>query len=169
MKNKALLWVLNVLIVIAFFSLLYILIKPQYREIQINANMRKLQSNMFTVQAGIERYISFHKGDLPLDVETIYDNIEEIEIPVNPYTGEKMSQYDIVEFKYGIPKDVEDDSPESFNAKQTGEPGRIGVGLFTPLGGDSLPTRYGIIGFDRNGDALIIEEGKKERVFLLNG
>lgn len=167
--NKTVLRTLDLLIVIAFISLLYIVIKPQYNQGKINENSCKLQSNMFTVKAGVERYVAFNNGNYPCNLEQIYENLEGLEIPVNPYTNEKMTIYDLVQFKYSVPGDVEDDMLDGVNGIQAGEPGQIGVGFFIPIGKDSIPTKYGIIGFDRNGKPLILEEGKKKRVVVLSG
>ncbi len=167
--KKGLLWILDICIAVAFVLLMFIVIKPQYELAKINANRSKLQSSMFTVKAGMERYIAFHQGVKPTDLTEIYENIAAIEIPINPYTNKEISIDDILVFKYDVPRDFEDTSPEGVNGKQSGEPGQIGIGFFTPLGTDSIPTKYGIIGFDENGNPLIIIEGKKERVVVLSG
>lgn len=167
--KKGILRILDFLIVIAFIALLYIVIEPQYRLAQINEKQRQLHSNMFTVKAGIERYIAFNKGKYPLNKEQVFDNMEKLEIPLNPYNGMEMGVPDLVQFKYDLPSDVEDDALDGMNGKQRGEPGQIGVGFFVPIGKDSIPTKYGIIGFDRNGKPIILEEGKKQRVIILSG
>lgn len=165
--NRGILRILDILIIIALIILLYIVIEPQYRLARINENRIKLRSNMFTVKAGVERYISFHKGHYPYNMQLIYDNIKEIELPENPYTGKVMSFSDLIQFKYDIPGEVEDDAVDGVNGIQRGEPGQIGVGFFTPMGRDSIPTKIGIIGFDENGKPFILEEGKKKRVVVL--
>lgn len=165
--NRGLLRILDILIVIAFIALLYILVEPQYKKAKISTKRRKLQANMFTVKAGIERYISFHKGKYPSNSQQIYENLAELVIPVNPYTNEKIEVSDLVQFEYDLPIYVKDRSLDGVNGKQTGKPGQIGIGFFIPIGEDSIPTKYGIIGFDENGKSLVIEEGDKRRVVVL--
>ncbi len=167
--NRRLLRILDVLIVIAFVFLLYIVIEPQFRQGKINTNRIKLQSNMFTVKAGLERYIAFHEGTYPSNIQRIYDNLKGIELPENPYTGEKMDISEFVQFKYDIPSEVEDDAVNGINGTQRGKPGQIGIGFFIPMGKDSIPTKFGIIGFDENGKPYTLKEGEKERVVVLSG
>lgn len=165
--KRGILRILDVFIIIALIVLMYIVIEPQYKFAKINESRIKLQSNMFAVKAGIERYIAFNEGKYPFKLESIYNNMKEIEIPVNPYTGNKIGVYDLIQFYYDIPAEVEDDAVDGVNGTQRAKPGQIGIGFFVPIGKDSIPTKIGIIGFDETGKPFIQEEGKKKRVVVL--
>jgi hypothetical protein len=165
--KRGILRILDIFIIIALILLMYIVIEPQYKFAKINEGRIKLQSNMFAVKAGVERYIAFNEGKYPFELETIYNNVKQIEVPVNPYTKNKMGVSDLVKFYYDIPAEVEDDAVDGINGSQRGKPGQIGIGFFVPIGKDSIPTKIGIIGFDETGKPLILEEGKKKRVVVL--
>lgn len=167
--KRSILRILDLLIVIAFILLLYIVIEPQYRLMKINESRRKLQSNMFAVRAGVEKYIAFHGGEYPLNLQQVFDNLKELDSPDNPYSRRKMTLTDLIRFEYDVPADVEDDEVDGINGKQRGESGKIGVGFFIPMGRDSIPTKIGIIGFGEDKKPLIIEYGKKKRVVVLSG
>lgn len=167
--KRAILRILDLLIIIAFFSLLYILIEPQYKQAKITAKRKKIQSNMFTVKAAIEKHRAFNEGQIPSEINKIYENVKTLELPVNPYTDKKMKSSDLSKFKYDIPSQIENTDTSGFNAEQRGKPGQISIGYFTPLTKkDTLPTGYGILGFDAHGKPLTIKEGEKVRVFVLN-
>lgn len=165
--KKGVLRLLDFLIVIAFIALLYILIEPQYRQSKITTSRRKLQSNMFAVKAGLERYIAFNDGNITDSIPLIFNNMKNLEVPINPFKQEKMTEEDIMKFRYDLPSDIEDRSPDGPNGKVEGEPGQVALGFFYPIGKDTMPTKYGIIGIDRDGKPLVIKEGEKERVFLV--
>ncbi len=167
--NRPILRLLDILIIIAFFSLLYILIKPQYRQIKIATKEKELHSNMFIVKAAIERYRAFNGGDIPFSLEDIYNNIEALEIPENPYTKAKMTVYDLSKFIYEIPSMIEDVDTNGYHADKTGIPGEISVGYYvtTPEKEDTVARKYALISFDDKGKPLTVKEGEKERIIIL--
>ncbi|MEO0293522.1 MAG: hypothetical protein ABIN61_04775 [candidate division WOR-3 bacterium] len=166
--NRTILRILDILIIVSFFVLLYILIEPQYQNAKITTKKRKLQSNMFVVKAAIERYRAFHSGVIPSRIEDIYENMKTFGIPTNPYTNQNLSLSDFNKFTYISISQIEEVDTNSFHAEQRGKPGGIGIGFyFPPVQTDSLPLGYGIIGFDSEGKPLTIKEGEKVRVFVL--
>lgn len=166
--SKVALRILDLLIIISFFVLLYILIEPQYQNAKITTKRRKLQSNMFTVKAAIERYRAFNEGKIPFNIDDIYENIEALDKPINPYTLKKLESYDITKFMYDVPSQVESTDTSDINGEQRGDPGAISIGYYiTMTPEDTVPINYGIIGFDFDGKPLYLKEGEKVRVVVL--
>lgn len=166
--NRVILRVLDVLIIIAFLGLLYILIEPQYRNAEVVEKERRLQSNMYTVKAGIERYRAFNKGEIPFSLSKIYEQMESLEVPVNPYTNSKMQLDELNRFLYDVPSQIESTDTSGYHADKRGNPGEIMVGFFTSLAReDTIPKSYGILGFNSEGKPLTIEEGEKVRIVVL--
>ncbi len=167
MKRVAL-RVLDVLIIISFFVLLYILIKPQYQDAKITTKRRKLQSNMFIVKAAIERYRAFNEGRIPSDIYDIYENIEALETPINPYTLKNLESYEITKFMYDVPSQAENTDTNDINGEQRGNPGGMSIGFYVTVTSEgTVPISYGIIGFDFDGKPLTLKEGEKVRVVVL--
>lgn len=167
--NRPILRLLDILIIIAFFGLLYILIEPQYKEIKVATKERALHSNMFIVKAGIERYRAFNDGEIPLSLDDIYNNIEALEVPENPYTMTEMTTYDLTKFYYEVPSMIEDVDTNGYHSDKTGNPGEISVGYYvtTPEETDTIARRYALISFDGEGKPLTVKEGEKERIIIL--
>jgi hypothetical protein len=166
--NRTTLRVLDICIIIAFLALLYILIEPQYRNSKIMTKERKLQSNMYTVKAAIERYRAFNMGQIPFSLEDIYEQIESLEVPVNPYTDSRMKSSDISRFLYDVPSQIESTDTSGYHADIRGNPGEIAIGFFAiGIKEDTVPRNYGIIGFNSKGKPLTIEEGEKVRIVVL--
>jgi Tfp pilus assembly protein PilE len=160
--------ILDLLIIISFLVLLYILIKPQYQNAKITTKRRKLQSNMFVVKAAIERYRAFNEGKIPFNIYNVYENIEAFETPINPYTLKKLESYDITKFYYDVPSQVENTDTNEINGEQRGSPGGISIGFYiTVAAEDTVPINYGIIGFELGGKPLCLKEGDKDRVVVL--
>lgn len=166
--KRVVLRVLDLLIIVSFFVLLYILIKPQYQNAKITTKRRKLQSNMFIVKAAIERYRAFNEGKIPFNIDDIYENIKALETPINPYTFKKMESYEITKFMYDVPSQVESTDTNDINGEQRGNPGGISIGFYiTITSEDTVPINYGIIGFDFYGEPLYLKEGEKVRIVVL--
>jgi len=166
--NRATLRVLDICIIIAFLGLLYILIEPQYQNSKVITKERKLQSNMYTVKAAIERYRAFNTGQIPFLLDDIYEQIEALEVPVNPYTDSRMKSYEISKFLYDVPSQTESTDTNGYHADKRGNPGEIMVGFFaTVIKEDTVPKNYGIIGFNSEGKPLTITEGEKVRIVVL--
>jgi hypothetical protein len=167
--NRVTLRILDILIIIAFLGLLYILIEPQYQNAKIVAKERHLQSNMYTVKAAIERYRAFNKGTIPFSVDSIYGQIEKLEAPLNPYTESKMGVYDISKFLYDVPSQIESTDTAGYHADLRGNPGEIMIGFLAIVteNEDTIPRDYGIIGFNGEGKPLTITEGEKVRIVVL--
>jgi Tfp pilus assembly protein PilE len=166
--NRTTLKVLDIFIIIAFLALLYILIEPQYRNSKIITKERKLQSNMYTVKAAIERYRAFNMGKIPFSLDEIYAQIEALEVPVNPYTNIRMKSYEINKFLYDVPSQIESTDTNGYHAELRGNPGEIMIGFFTTIiSEDTMPKNYGIIAFNSQGKPLTIKEGEKVRIIVL--
>jgi len=166
--NKATLRLLDILIIIAFFGLLYILIEPQYQNAKVTTKERKLQSNMFTVKAAIERYRAFTNGKIPFSTYDIYDQLEVFRVPVNPYTKSSMSSYELSKFLYDVPSQIESTDTSGYHGEKRGEPGEIRIGYYaTIIKNDTVPLNYAIIGFNSEGMPLTIKEGEKVRIVVL--
>jgi Tfp pilus assembly protein PilE len=166
--NRATLRVLDICIIIAFLGLLYILIEPQYQNAKVTTKERKLQSNMYTVKAAIERYRAFNMGEIPFSLDAIYQQVELLEVPVNPYTDSKMKSSEISKFLYDVPSEIESTDTSGYHADKSGSPGEISVGFFAPaIKGDTVAKNYGIIGFNSEGKPLTIKEGEKVRIVVL--
>jgi Tfp pilus assembly protein PilE len=160
--------ILDLLIIISFFVLLFILVKPQYQNAKITTKRRKLQANMFIVKAAIERCRAFNEGKIPFDIYDIYENIGALENPINPYTLKKLEPYDITKFGYDVPSQVESTDTNDINGEQRGNPGGICIGFYiTITPEDTVPINYGILGFDFDGKPLTLKEGDKVRVVVL--
>jgi Tfp pilus assembly protein PilE len=166
--NRVTLRILDILIIIAFVGLLYILIEPQYQNAKIMTKERKLQSNMYTVKAGIERYRAFNMGEIPFSLDKIYEQLEAFGVPENPYTESRMKSHEIKKFLYDVPSQIESVDTMGYHADKRGNPGEIMVGFFIPrISKDSIPKDYGIIGIDEKGKPLTIKEGEKVRIVVL--
>ena len=166
--NRATLRILDVFIIIAFLGLLYILIEPQYQNAKIMTKERKLQSNMYTVKAAIERYRAFNTGNIPFSLDEIFGQIEELEVPINPYTESRLKSYEINKFLYDVPSQIESTDTSGYHSEKRGNPGEIMIGFFIPITSeDSMPRNYGIIGFNGEGKPLTIKEGEKVRIVVL--
>ncbi len=166
--NRVTLRILDVLIIIAFVGLLYILIEPQYRNAKVMTKERKLQSNMYTVKAGIERYRTFNMGEIPFSLDKIYEQVEAFGVPVNPYTESRMKSYEIKKFLYDVPSQIENVDTSGYHAEKRGNPGEIMIGFFIPITlKDSIPRNYGIIGINGEGKPLTVKEGEKVRIVVL--
>ncbi len=166
--NRVTLRVLDILIIIAFLGLLYILIEPQYRNAKIITKERKLQSNMYTAKAAIERYRAFNMGEIPFSLDDIYEQIESLEVPVNPYTDSKMKSYELNKFLYDVPSQIESTDTSGYHGEKRGNPGEIMIGFFVTFAKeDTIPRNYGIIGFNKEGKPLTIQEGEKVRIVVL--
>jgi Tfp pilus assembly protein PilE len=166
--NRVTLRILDILIIIAFLGLLYILIEPQYQNAKVVAKERKLQSNMYTVKAAVERYRAFNMGKIPFSVDSIYKQIEMLEVPINPYTENKIGPSYISKFLYDVPSQIESTDTSGFHADLRGNPGEVMVGfLVTIAKQDTIPRNYGIIGINEKGKPLTITEGEKVRIVVL--
>ena len=166
--DRTTLRVLDILIIIAFLGLLYILIEPQYQNAKVMTKERKLQSNMYTVKAAIERYRAFNTGKIPFSLYDIYEQIEALEVPVNPYTESGMESYEINKFLYDTRSQIESTDTSGYHADKRGNPGEIMIGYFvTATSKDTIPLNYGIIGFNNKGKPLTIREGEKFRIVVL--
>lgn len=167
--NRPILRLLDILIIIAFFGLLYILIRPQYEEIKVSTKERALHSNMFTVKAAIERYRAFNDGEIPLLLDDIYSNIEALEVPENPYTMSKITVSDLSKFYYEVPSMIEDVDTSGYHSDKVGNPGEISIGYYitTPEKADTVARRYALISFNKEGKPLTVKEGEKERIIVL--
>ena len=166
--NRTTLRVLDILIIIAFLGLLYILVKPQYQNAKVIAKERKLQSNMYTVKAAIERYRVFNMGEIPFSLGEIYAQIESLEVPVNPYTNSRMKSSEMNKFLYDVPSQIESTDTNGYHADLRGDPGEIMIGFFTAvISEDTVPKNYSIIGFNTRGKPLTIKEGEKVRIVVL--
>lgn len=166
--NRSVLRILDIFIVIAFFVLMYVLIGPQYKSIKIATKERKLHSNMFTVKAAIERYRAFNEGSIPFSLNDVYNNVEALDVPENPYTNTKMSLYDLSKFLYDSPSQIEDVDTSGYHSEKQGELGGISIGYYVKVPEeDTVARQYTIIGFNKDGEPLTIQEGEKERIIVL--
>ncbi len=166
--NRITLRILDVLIIIAFLGLLYILIEPQYKNAKIVAKERKLQSNMYTVRAAIERYRAFNMEKIPYSLDTIYSQIEVLEVPLNPYTENKMGLSDLNKFLYDVPSQIESTDTSGYHADLRGNPGEIMIGFLIDVAKeDTIARSYGMIGFNGEGKPLTITEGEKVRIVVI--
>lgn len=167
--NRPILRLLDILIIIAFFGLLYILIQPQYKQTKIATKEKELHSNMFTVKAAIERYRAFNNGEIPYSLEDIYNNVEALEVPENPYTKSKMTVYDLGKFLYDVPSQTESVDTNGYHGDIRGNPGEIRVGYYvtTPEKDDTVARKYALISFNEKGKPLTVKEGEKVRIIVL--
>jgi hypothetical protein len=166
--NRVTLRILDILIIIAFLGLLYILIEPQYQNAKKVAKERHLQSNMYTVKAAIERYRAFNMGTIPFSLDTIYSQIEALEVPVNPYTDNKMGLSDLNKFLYDVPSQIESTDTVGYHADLRGNPGEIMIGFLVAVSEkDTITRNYSIVAFNGEGKPLTIKEGEKVRIVVL--
>ena len=166
--NKSVLRLLDIFIIIAFFGLLYILIQPQYKNLQVSTKEKALLSNMYTVKAAIERYRAFNDGEIPYLLNDIYNNIEALEVPENPYNKTQMTVYDLSKFLYDVPSQTESVDTSGYHADKTGSPGQISVGYYvTTPEKDTVARKYALISFNDKGTPLTIKEGEKVRIVVL--
>lgn len=166
--NRTILRVLDICIIVASVVLLYILIEPQLQNAKVITKERTLQSNMYTVKAAIERYRTFNTGNIPFSLDEIFGQIEELEVPINPYTGSRMKSYEINKFLYDVPSQIEGKDTSGYHSEKRGNPGEIMIGFFIPITSkDSMPRNYGIIAFNGEGKPLTIKEGERVRIVVL--
>ncbi len=163
---------LEIGIAIAFAALLYILIYPQYKDIKANNIVYDLETNLYSVQAAVERYIAYNQGNIPHNAdEFMRYKIKEVPI-INPFTGEEITTSDFVYFKYDIPGENKSMEPKNTNGVQKGKPGQIGYGYFYLPEDSTKYIEYGLIVFDGEGKPLMMEDiagsGRIE-VFVLSG
>ena len=166
--NRVTLRVLDICIIVAFLVLLYILIEPQFQNAKVITKERTLQSNMYTVKAAIERYRAFNTGNIPFSLDEIFGQIEELEVPINPYTESRLKSYEINKFLYDVPSQIESTDTAGYHSEKRGNPGEIMIGFFIPITAeDSIPRDYGIIAFNGEGKPLTVKEGEKVRIVVL--
>jgi Tfp pilus assembly protein PilE len=166
--NRVTLRILDILIIVAFVGLMYILIEPQYQNAKVMTKKRELQSNMYTVKAGMERYRAFNMGKIPFSLDVIYEQLEVFGVPENPYTESRMKSHEITKFLYDVPSQIESVDTSGYHGEKRGNPGEIAIGFFLPFSAeDSVPRSYGIISFDGDGKPLTIKEGEKVRIVVL--
>lgn len=161
--------ILNILIVVAFLVLVYLIVKPQYLKYNEMVYQAQIKRNIYTVRAAIEFYIAEHIGKYPKTIDDIYPYIQKIGGIVNPLTKHDILKSEIKVFFYSLPNEYKKDDEASENAMVRGIPGSIGIGLFIPIG-DSVVKNYGVIGFMKDSTSLYyLDPAKKKHIFLVNG
>uniref|UniRef100_A0A7C4YQT7 Type II secretion system protein n=1 Tax=candidate division WOR-3 bacterium TaxID=2052148 RepID=A0A7C4YQT7_UNCW3 len=167
--RRFILLILDILIIIAFFVLVFLIVKPQYTKYNEMVYQANIKRNVYTARAAIEFYIAEHIGKYPKSIDEIYPYIEKLGGMVNPLTKKKITPSEIKIFNYSLPQEYKKDDEVSENFMQKGIPGSIGIGLFIPIG-DSVVKNYGVIGFMKDSCALYyLDPAKKKHVFLVNG
>jgi len=158
--------VLEVLIGIATLSLLYVIIYPQYREIEEANREVATKLNMYGVKVAVENYAAYNRGVFPDSIGQFSKYLESGY--VNPYTQEPIDSSQIVLFSYEMHDDNKDNNPEGPNGRVRGEPGQIAYGTYVPLG-DSVVREYGIVGLVKDGSPLTVSDAAgKELIFVLH-
>ncbi len=167
--RKVTILILNLLIVIAFIGLLYLIVKPQYIKYNEMVYQAHIKKNIYTVKAAIEFYLAENIGKYPKNIDEIYPYIQKLGGIVNPLTKKEITSSEIKVFFYSLPNEYKKDDEASENAMVKGIPGSVGIGLFIPIG-DSIVKNYGVIGFMRDSTSLYyLDPAKKKHIFLLNG
>ena len=157
---------LEILIGIAILTLLYVIIYPQYREIEEGNREIATKLNMYAVKVAVENYASYNRGAFPDSIEQFNKYLENGYI--NPYTQEPLDSSQIVLFSYEMHDDNKDNNPEGPNGRVRGQPGQIAYGTYIPLG-DSVVREYGIVALVKDGSPLTISDAAgKELVFVLH-
>ncbi|RKZ24581.1 hypothetical protein DRQ20_06815 [bacterium] len=168
MKMEKVNRILDALIAIAFIYLIYMLVWPQYTSIKEKNLEAKVKANLYEIRCAVEQYAAYNNGYFPKSVDDFIPYLHEGKFPVNPYTGSPLTKDDIKTHQYIAPTDPKDDSPNGVNGKFRGEPGKIVYAFFIPPG-DTLPTAYGLVGFNKNGEPIFyIDPGKKKHIFVLH-
>jgi len=158
--------VLEVLIGIATLSLLYVIIYPQYREIEEANREVATKLNMYGVKVAVENYAAYNRGVFPDSIGQFSKYLASGY--VNPYTQEPIDSSQIVLFSYEMHDDNKDNNPEGPNGRVRGEPGQIAYGTYVPLG-DSVVREYGIVGLVKDGSPLTVSDAAgKELIFVLH-
>lgn len=161
--------ILNILIVIAFLVLVYLIVKPQYVKYNEMVYQAHIKKNIYTVKAAIEFYIAENIGKYPKTIDDVYPYIQKLGGILNPLTKNNITSAEIKVFFYSLPNEYKKDDEASENAMVKGIPGSIGIGFFIPIG-DSVVKNYGVIGFMKDSSSLYyLDPAKKKHIFLING
>lgn len=140
--------VLELSILILVGALVWLLAYPQYKE-QEEINKRyRVMVNMYTLRAAVENYAAYNEGKFPKLPEEFKPFFTPL--PTNPYKNKLIDAENVVLFRYNTRDEPKESSPTSRNSRMCGDPGGLGYGYYIAAG-DTVPSAYGIIGFDEKG------------------
>jgi Tfp pilus assembly protein PilE len=167
--KKGLVRLLNVIIVLAVLFLVYMIVYPNYRNIQRENKIADVKSNMYFLRMAIENYAAFNFGKYPLAYREFKKYMNNGNLPNNPYTLVQMTDDEIIDHIYNDPVGFEDDSPDGVNGKLSGEPGAIYYAVYRSPGDSTFVIHYALIGMDEKGEPILyVDPGQKKHIFLLN-
>lgn len=149
MKKLHLPWLEAIILILAVI-LVGILAYPQYQERDKINKRYRVVVNMHTLQLAIENYAAFNLGKFPTTPEEFKKFFTP---PINPYQDKFITAEDVLIFQYDKEEEYKNQSSDSQNGRIHGEPGGLAYGYFIPEH-DSIPSVYGILGFDETGATL---------------
>lgn len=156
---------LEIAIFVSAVILVVLLGYPQYKEKAEISKRYQVIVSSYSLQAAVENYAAYNDGKFPSDlaeVEKFYTP------PANPYSNKPITLKDIQVFAYDLRSETNDSKGDSRNATLKGSPGGLAYGYFIAPA-DSLPSSYGIVGFDKTGKPLAEKLPSGEiKVFVLS-
>jgi len=167
-ERTRLLRILDIIIILGSFYLLFMLIYPKYKEIKENNMETQVITNMYEIKCGLEHYAAFNYGIYPKDIGLIEPYLVNGKLPVNPYTRKRMKFDDFQINEYKALTDTKEDNPNGVNGQFKGKPGNIVYSYFVPPG-DTFATAYGLVGFSHNGKPIYnLDPAKKQHIVILH-
>jgi Tfp pilus assembly protein PilE len=167
--KKGLVRLLNVFIFLAVLFLVYMIVYPNYRNIQRENKIADVKSNMYFLRMGIENYAAFNFGKYPLTYRDFKKYLNDENLSKNPYTLVQMTDDEIIDRVYNDPVAYEDDTPDGENGTLSGEPGSIYYATYRSPGDSTFVIHYALVGMDEKGEPIMfVDPGQKKHVFLLN-
>jgi Tfp pilus assembly protein PilE len=167
--KKGLVRFLNVLIIIAMIYLVYMIVYPNYKDIQKQNKIEDVKANMHFLKVAVENFAAFNAGRLPSKFEEFKRYIHGEKFPVNPYTLMVMTEDEIINNVYKDPTAFEDDSISGINSKLEGDPGEIFYSTYRSPGDSTFVIHYSIIGMNGEGESITYEDaGQKRHIYILN-
>lgn len=169
MYKKGLVRLLNVFIVFAILFLVYMIVYPNYMNIQRENKIADVKSNMYLLRMAVENYAAFNYGKYPLSYREFRKYVNEGTLPKNPYTLVQMTDDEVIDHVYNDPVAYEEDSPDGENGKLRGEAGTIYYAVYPSPGDSTFVIHYALVGLDEKGEPILfVDPGQKKHVFLLH-
>lgn len=168
MYKKGLVRLLNIIIFIAVLFLIYMILYPNYKDIQRENKIVDVKTTMYTLKVAVENFAAFNEGRYPLKFSEFKKYVDN-EALINPYTLVPMTEEEIVDHIYSDPVAFEDDEPDGINAKLKGEAGVIFYSTYRSPGDSTFVIHYCFVGISAKGEAIsYLDPGQKKHIFILH-
>jgi len=167
--KKGLVRFLNVIIFFAIVLLMYMILYPNYKDIQKENKIADVKTNMYTLRAAVENFAAFNQGKYPHAFREFKKYVNNGMLPTNPYTLMAMTDDEIIGNIYIDPVAFEDDSPDGVNAKFKGEPGVIFYSVYRSPGDTTFIIHYSLVGINEEGKPITFTDpGQKKHIFIIH-